>query len=336
MKKLFLAAFLTLLVVTTSNLSAYCGQRENILRWALRTPAKSIENYDFDPKSSIISRIKNAPGFMIAYLNAMDNVTCYTAYKPNSDELKLIGKYIDQLPNSFKTALRGHLLGIYFVNNFKGGGISDWVLGLDRERHYIMVLNVDTLRTTADKWLTHKDNSCFIQNDPSIRVEVDCGKGLPEFAEIIMHEAAHIADYVIGYTPYVEGQLKILDGARPDRIQFTEGIWKDYLQPKSKYDFRERENLYFYGISPAAINNKHAERVYRGLSKTPFVALYGSKNWADDFACLFTFYYITQILKRPYEYRVYKDNKLVFSWSPAESELVSRRFPLIREIFNTN
>jgi hypothetical protein len=333
MKSVFLTILFFLLFAISIPSPALSGQREALLQRCRAEPAKNIVNYNSIPDGVLIHKIQKAPDFLIKYLSAMDKTDNYLPYLPSKEEQALIGKYLKQLPPQFIKCVRERLIGFYFIENFKGAGMTDWVLGPGNEMYFIMILNPETLKTSASKWLSYKDSSCFIFDDPSVQIEIDCGPDLREFPEILIHETSHLADYVIGFTPFVEPSIGIIEGERPNKNRFVEDIWKEIFIPEKKYDFPGRDNLHFYGLKPAALSITNAERIYSDLSATPFVSLYASTSWAEDFACLVSFYYITHILQKTYIIRVMKDKKTVFSWSPADSGLISHRLSLIKPIF---
>jgi len=45
---------------------------------------------------------------------------------------------------------------------------------------------------------------------------------------------------------------------------------------------------------------KEASVIYKGLARSSFISLYGSKNWAEDLAEMATFQMITAKLGQPY------------------------------------
>ena len=95
-------------------------------------PAKNFSSYRFDPSTDLADRVLEAPEFVLAYLRETDKVTNYTAYMPSSAELAEVRKNLALLPPKFKAILQQRLIGIYFVNNWIGIGMADYVLDSDR------------------------------------------------------------------------------------------------------------------------------------------------------------------------------------------------------------
>ncbi|MFA6434901.1 MAG: hypothetical protein WCW52_09420 [Elusimicrobiales bacterium] len=78
-------------------------------------------------------------------------------------------------------------------------------------------------------------------------------------------------------------------------------VWDDYSKPAAAGDFPLRDKLTFYGLSDGPLlNPEQAPELYVEFSRSPFVSLYGSRNWAEDFAELVTFWMITRQLRQPY------------------------------------
>ena len=117
---------------------------------------------------------------------------------------------------------------------------------------------------------------------------------------------------------------------------FTGGVWDTYDIPVKKYEFKNRTEITFYGLQGGPkINKSDAEALYKCCEQTPFTSLYATWNWAEDWAEFVTWYYVTGVLYQPYEIRVYKDDSLIHSFTPMESEKVKERIPVVVEILKT-
>jgi hypothetical protein len=101
----------------------------------------------------------------------------------------------------------------------------------------------------------------------------------------------------------------------------------------SSYDFPNRKNVTFYGDGGPKINISDARELYERLMMTPFVSLYGSMNWAEDFAESMTFYHITQVLGQPYEIRYARNGDQARVFRPMESPRVKERFSILQKLY---
>lgn len=311
-------------------------QAAESLRQAIaRTPAKMFSSYHFDSTLPLVERVTDAPEVVLRYLLEADPAENYTRYTPSAWEMDLIGEDLDILPSSYKNVLSARLLGIYFVNNLLGSGIADYVLGEDDEVYAILILNPEVLRHGITDWLSYREATMYTDDaaaDKEFRVRIDCGSKYTGFTYVLIHEASHIMDYIEHYTPYVENDMKVL-GLKVQQTSFTSPFWKDYNLPKAENDFPLRDSVYFYGTGPRTHVAK-AIGLYEGLAKTPFSSLYGSRNWAEDFAEYMTWYYLTKVLDQPYEIQVFKDDKLELSYQPMSTQRVLQRAEEVVHLLN--
>ena len=313
----------------------YAGTKEeNFKKRVLAIPAKNFESYTFSPKTPLISRIESAPSFVLAYLRNMDNRPDYLSYTPSEEERSLIQEYILKLPPVHKNVLKKRLIAIYFVNGFLGSGMADYVISKNSDIYTILVFNPLLLSTKISKWFTYRENTCFISSSSEYKIQIDCGKEFTGLMYGLLHETSHILDYILQYTPYTEPELTKINGFKVKASAFVQGIWDGYRKPSKKYAFTNRENVTFYGLGGGPkINVTDAVMLYKQLAKTPFVSLYGSLSWAEDFAELITFYHLTEKLHQPYEIKCYEKGKLVYSYSPMNSLKVQQRLHTIKNIY---
>lgn len=316
-------------------LSCHGDAHKDFFRSLAETPAKNLKNYDFDASVPLAARVKPAPPFVLEYLRAMDKATSYSSYTPTPDELTLIEAYAAQLPRLNREALNSRVIGIYFVNNFLGSGMTDYVLDDKKNMFTILIFNPATLKNDMSTWMTIRENSCFIRNDQRVTVTVKCGNLYVGFMYALLHESSHVVDYLNQTTPYVDKDAKLLKaGNVPSATAFTRGVWKDFDTPIRKYDFPERKQATFYGLGNGpklAITD--APKIYEQLRETPFVSLYGSQAWPEDFAEFATWYHFTQKLGQPYEITYSDGTNPPKVLRPMESSIVRERVSRIQMLY---
>ena len=306
------------------------GVRERIAS----IPAKNLKSYELKMQSHFTSRIQPAPEFVIRYLREVDGNETYSTYHPSKEEIDLIDAYLSQLPPLHKRVLQDWLIGIYLVNDFQGSGWADYVLDESDNLYAILIFNPVVLKEGISELLTRKENSCFIQDDPRLRVEIDCGKDFRGLMYILLHETSHIVDYLQGHTPYVEEEMRELGKALQQVTPFVSGVWAGYAEPTTMYDFPFRKEVTFYGLNQGPrIRITDAMQVYEGLAKAPFVSLYGSMNWAEDFAEFITFYHLTNKLGQPYEVKLLQGNEGKLAHSPIKAKRVLERSRLVQAVY---
>ena len=246
---------------------------------------RRIENYAFDPATALVARIRPAPNMVLAHLRDLDKKPEYAAYTPTPAELAQCERYLAELPPVHRAVLRERLIGVYFVTGFQSSGLSDYVWGPDGGLYTILVLNPDALRRTLSDWLTFRENTCFVQKPGGVSVQVDGGTQFTGLMYTLLHEATHIVDYVRQCTPYVEPDLRKVEGFREGGRAFVKGVWDDYRQPAAPCDFPLRKSVTLYGLGGGPkIALADAPAAYRQMAGSPFVSLYGSSSWAEDLA----------------------------------------------------
>lgn len=331
MKNKITKSFL-LSIVLFSLLSCQSSPRTKFFDGIATTPAKNLRSYAFDSTSTILSRVKPAPDFVVSFWNKTDNVTNYSAYMPTPEEMRMIDDYIEKLPRRHKEVLQKRLVAIYFINNLQGSGATDYVLDDKKDIYTVMLFNPDTLKTGLSQWLTFRENTCFVRNALDVKIEVNCGTKFTGFIYALTHEATHVVDYVEWYTPYIEKNMQFIKNVKTTATTFTKDTWVDSSTPLPQYDFQMRKDITFYCARPK-IEISGAVRIYEQLMATPFVSLYGSMSWAEDFADFVMFYHITQVLGQPYEIRYSKNTDQIRTFRPMESAKVKERFSLMQDFY---
>ncbi len=331
MKNKIAGSFL-LCIALFSLLSCQTSPRTKLLNTLASIPAKNLKAYAFDNTSTILSRVKQAPDFVVGFWNKTDKVTNYSAYMPTQKEMRMIGDYMEKLPRRHKEVLQKRLIAIYFIHNLQGSGATDYVLDEKSNIYTVMLFNPDTLKTDLSKWLTYRENTCFIRNALDVKIEVNCGTKFTGFIYALIHEATHVVDYVESYTPYAEKHIQLIKRVKTTATSFTGNTWVDPTTPLPQYDFQMRKNIAFYSVQPK-IEISDAVRIYEQLLETPFASLYGSMSWAEDFAEFVTFYHLTQVLGQPYEIRYSENQGQIRTFRPMESAKVKERFFLMRDFY---
>jgi hypothetical protein len=321
--------------VLLSMMACHAHSRTDLLRVIDETPAKNLRSYQFDASSSLLARVKPPPDFVVSFWGRTDKAFDYASYMPTVPELGMIDEYLSKLPRHLKDVLQDRLVAIYFINNLRGSGVTDYVLNDHYDVYLIMLFNPAALKTDISTWMTFRENSCFTGKAPDeVSLKINCGKQYSGFLYALVHESAHAVDYVESYTPYTEKQIKIIRQVKTTQTLFTKDVWTDRRTPLAPYDFPSRRNLTFYGTDGGPkISISDTPRIYKQFAATPFVSLYGSMNWADDFADTVMFYHLTQVLGQPYEIHLTSKSGSSLVLRPMDSSLVKARFSVIQSLY---
>lgn len=324
---LYLSAACLLLSCTTASQQAFT-------KAVHERPEKRLASYPFDPKSSLLSRVRSAPDFLISYLKAIDKKEAYAPYLPVPEEMAMIAQYLEKLPPLHKQVLQERLAGIYFVNTFWGSGMADYVLDDHDDVYAIMILNPETMRHDMSDWMSWRESTIFKQDDPSVRIAVECGAEYTGLMYALLHETTHIVDYVRNYTPYTDPDMKLLGRARPE-TEFVKEVWEDVKRPVPQYDVPARKDITVYGFNKGPhLSARNAVQLYVQLSRTPFTSLVSWTAWPEDLAEYVTWYYYRNVLKQPYSVTVFVDDKAALTFSPFSSgRTAGPRADAVRDMF---
>ncbi len=340
-KKISIIVFLVFLMVLFNCCTSVNDQNDEIdYNTLVNNPVKNLDSYNFDPQSELISRINKMPDFYLDYLRRIFDNDSFIPYIPTTVELSLFDDSLNILPPLHQKILNERLIGIYFVDNYNSSGATDWVLDEEGNVYFIFVFNSQLFVHSISDWLTYRENSCFKKADLTIDIEIDCGEKYLGIDYILLHESTHAVDYIRTFTPYVSRSLQMIQQKSEEEAAFTEDVWKDYFTPISRYDYPYRKGITFYGVNPnnlsetaPKISNKNCIELYRQLSATPFVSIYGSISWIEDFADFVSFYHLTKKLNQPYVIRVIKGNTQIYSYEPMKSDDVKKRFSDITSLY---
>lgn len=297
-------------------------------------PSKQLRNYTFDPTSTLAARVVTIPGVLLDDVKKLDKRDDYRVYALAAGERKMVEQYLELLPPRHRKVLRERLIGIYFVSPFLGSGLTDWVLDDAGKIYAILIVNPEVFRKDMSGWLTYREKTCFRDDGSVVGIEVDAGTRYTGLMYILLHESTHILDFIENHTPYVEPPLAHLATRGPGDCDFTRGIWKELSIPAEGARFPMRGEVTFYGMNGGPkIPLAKAAELYRGFVASPFVSLYGSQSWAEDFAEMAMAYHLVKKLGQPFTVRVTKDGRELFRYSPMDSERVKARAAYLEKLY---
>jgi hypothetical protein len=286
-----------------------------------QNPLRKLSSYPQKLNLPLIERISEASDVYITGLRKMDNVDNYENYTLNTDEKKIFAEYYTLLPDQYKNIMEKRIACIYFIKNFSGGGMTDFVFDDKGKMFLVMLFNPQILKTSLHEWIKYRDSSSFIDDKSGITIENNLPKSYLGILHTLVHESSHAYDYIQHETPYVEPILK----KKISTNDFTKDVWLNYSTPIEKYNFPLRKSVHTYGLGEA-LDYSRAIEIYRDLDKTPFSSLYSCSNWAEDFAETFAWNYLQQKLSITYKVMIMKDGKILSSFSPTEKDTVKKRY----------
>ncbi len=288
-------------------------------------PVKQKNNYHFKKGSLLINRIRECPEMIVSAWAKWDERNNYRGYLPSEGELRQIHHDLLKLPPMTRKIMKERLLGIYFITNVIGSGLTDWVLDKNGKMFCYMVFNPIVLKKNISELITWKEQTCYRESSENIDISIRINSDLSGFYYILLHESTHVVDYVRQVTPFTEPDVINFYPKKYKTTPFTQGIWCGHKKSCREYPFRKKVRFYGFGGPPLA-DKKDAVSLYRGLDSSPFFSLYGSLNWAEDLAEFLTFYHLTKKMGLRYHIIVKNNGKEVFRSEPSTNILVRERF----------
>jgi hypothetical protein len=222
------------------------------------------------------------------------------------EDKDLVLEYLALLPPVYQSVFSERCVGIYFIKNFMGNGMTTWVDGGAGRSYFHIILNSATLKNSLSATLSQRERSCFIIPGSRRAVSVDAGRKYKGLIYALFHEATHAVDCVKGVTHFMEpGIPAAYWPTSPVAGRFFKQVWSDYTLPYQVEEHPLRNKITFYGLKGGPkIPMKSAPAVYKWLVCSAFVSLYGTQNWAEDFAEMATFNMLTLELGQPYKIMV--------------------------------
>ena len=255
----------------------------------------------------------------------------YKVYLPSAIEKEQLKQSFKALPPQWQQVLKHKLTRIFFVENLIGAGITDWVIKRETgEQFYTMILNPRLFHSTAKTWLEYRANSMFTQGDYHITYA-----NIPHVSALtytLLHETAHIIDFEKRYTPIVDPLIREYRDVPSTPTAFTQDIWSDYSQPKAAYDFpyRDKLNAYHLSVKRGYIANAKLPEIFTSLSQRPFVSLYASLSWAEDYADFSAFNYLQTMSKAPLRLQLKKGKETIVDITPLNTAANQKRLLTIK------
>ena len=306
-----------------------CATQHGFNRAAfLQRPERQLATYHARLDADIADRVQPAPPAIIRYLDRMDSTDQYSPYTLSPDELKLFLQYFALLPAKYRDTIQRSVVGIYFISNFAGGGMSDFLYDEKGKLYIALYFNPELLHKSVAEWLEYRENASFL-DDGNVQIKVASANNYRGLIQTLVHEASHIYDYYYHVTPYVEPFFR--QGETSISKTFTRGVWQDYRVPAPGLDFLRPTKFSGYGLN-GKIDRSEAVGLYSQLGRSPFSSLYGALSWAEDFAETFTWYYLQAKLGISYQVTVVKGGKTVAEFAPGHNSLIWARYSQLAEI----
>lgn len=247
---------------------------------------------------------------------------------------KLVDDELLKLPRNIQSFLKAVDVKIVFVKGLQSSAITVWDKKSNGTKIYWILMHESVLNKNADSWLTEKEATCFKKQSDYLLSLKTQNADISAFTCLLIHEIGHVVDYEYHYTPFVD--LYSNESVDYDKI-FTKNIWRDYYEYNADTVFPYHYNISFYGLAGGSrITIEEASFVYEALLKSPFVSLYGTMNWAEDFAEYFTWYYLRNNYNCNFQVELKNKDVVVKTFYPLETVKVKARMHDLRIILGKN
>jgi len=272
---------------------------------------------------SVEERLYEPPGALLDYLCLDNRLNGYDARPQGAvaDEMfrQDVRRALAELPGPVGNAVKEKLIGIFLVRNLGTTGYTEAVV--DQQGRHVagfVVLDVGSLRQTANEWATAKERTVF-RDDGGGRLQVTLEEKSSDNSQnaiqfILLHEFGHLVSIGEGFHPDWLDEAKPV-GAIEDDL-FYPLSWrkaKDGSEVSVFEDvFPERREVRFYG--EARLKSSQMAEVYRHLAMTNYVSLYGATGPFEDFAESFALYVHSRLMKKPYRVKITQGGKEVFTY----------------------
>lgn len=189
------------------------------------------------------------------------------------EEQALVSRVLSRLPALHRDVLQRHLQQLSFLDLKPGAGSAlTSRVGLDEtSTQFDITLRANLLDESLTTFLNTKEARLFEDDGSGFSIEFDAGE-TDALTYILLHEASHIVDLVMGLTDDDEGPFRagIWDGARSIAAPYASSL-------AAKSPFRGQEPI------PLA----QSPDFYESLRQSPFLSSYATAAASEDLAELF-------------------------------------------------
>lgn len=331
-----------LIIILSPLLLAACSRFDSHDKAALEWKEVTFERLQGNLSRPLSERIQEIPPVLLKAIKDADqslgmaNAPRYAARTPTAKDATLVSSYIHLLPKPYQAVFSKKLLGMYFIDNFSGAGMTDWIVDKNNNKYYYMVLNSALLKASMDDWLTYRGDSYFDKPGKAPRIRVRTNTDFKAIMYALLHEGAHVIDYELGVTPYSNPLEKKLRGHAGKTFGFTDGVWLQRTHPVAGYDFKHRGKLNPYGAiaKKGLISRSELSLMFSQLTKSPFVSFYGGTSWNEDFADSMAYQILEQKLGGTVKVDLLnKRNKVIGEYEPVKVHRGDNREGIIHAIY---
>jgi hypothetical protein len=148
MKKTLLTLIAFVILTVSCGRPEITRDEENLLDVSLNNPVHQLKFYNFDP-SKPLSQRWSLPSIVLDFIKQYDERPDYKLYEPSGEEKTAILDAINRLPVPMKAAIEKRIVGIVFIEGFRGSGMTDFIYDDNGRMYNYFVFNKDVFENVA-------------------------------------------------------------------------------------------------------------------------------------------------------------------------------------------
>ena len=308
--------------------------------WLFKEKLRKFKILESNLSKPLINRIRTESDWMLESVIEFDRSIGiedpdYKVQVPSDEDLAMFSEYIKVLPQSYRKVFSEKLLAVYFFDNFTGAALTDWLIDGDGKFYYYIIINSALLRESMDDWLSYRENSYF-QSGSGFSIKIHTGTRYKALMYGFLHEGGHIIDIEYHVTPFIDTPHKQFIRQVAEVSEFTRDVWLKQTTPAAQYDFKLREKLNPYAMysKNELIQGNEMPGIFSRLTKSPFVSIYSTVGWHEDFADMMTYSHIEKNLGGSIRMRLYKREEIINEYFPAKQNSNNTRARIINEFID--
>ena len=309
-KKMKSIGKMTLMMAVALFFAACAGHNACLKSRMERHEVRSTAFWQDYSRGDLEDRLFAPPEPLLDYLHLDNRVNGYDS-RPEAAVVdrafeRDVRQALTGLPGPVREAVKEKLIGIFLVRNLGTTGYTEAVVDRQgRPAAGFVVLDVESLRRTANAWATSRENTVF-RNDGEGRLQVTLEEAPDDNPQnaiqyILLHEFGHLVSIGERFHPDWLGKPKT-----NETYLFYPLSWKKAKDGSDVSGFEdvfpERREVRFY--AEARLKSSQMADVYRRLAMTNFVSLYGATGPFEDFAESFALYVHSAWMKKPYRVEI--------------------------------
>lgn len=231
----------------------------------------------------------------------------------SEEERVVIDQALARLPALHRDVLRRHLRRLSFLDLQAGAGSAlTSRADLDESSsEFDITFRASLLDESLTQFLNAKEARLFEDDASGFSVEFDAGR-TDALAYVLLHEATHIVDQVMGLSDDEAGALR-------------SGVWEDLRTLAEPHSSSPAANTPFRRKPPVPLRD--APALYESLRGTPFVSFYATAAAPEDLAELFAWQQLASRFDQDLTLTVRdRQGHAVYRYEPLASAQVQPRF----------